>query len=325
MKTAIITGGNSGLGYHCAKAIAATGGWHVIIACRNQMTAAEAVSRLKALSGDLQIEAMELDLASLKSVRRFANDFAVRPLPPLGAIVCNAGIEIVSGRTYTEDGFETTFAVNHLGHFLLVNMLLRRLEAPARIVVVSSGTHNPDQFTGMPKANYQGTREAAMPKSEIDGAEGTSVAGRRAYTTSKLCNVMFTYELSRRLRTEGHCTEDKPITVNAFDPGLMPATGLARDFGGAAKFAWNYILPVLTLFVPGVNTASRSGTNLARLVVDPALEGVTAKYFVRRKQVPSSTESYNEHKAKELWEGSAELVGLRPTETILGCRDLGAA
>jgi hypothetical protein len=136
---------------------------------------------------------------------------------------------------------------------------------------------------------------------------------------------MFTYELSRRLRTEGHCTEDQPITVNAFDPGLMPGTGLARDFGGAAQFAWNYILPVLTLFVPGVNTASRSGRNLARLVVDPALEGVTAKYFVRRKQVPSSTESYNEQKAKELWEGSAELGGLRPTETILGCRALGAA
>src|SRR5205807_7305075 len=108
-----------------------------------------------------------------------------------------------------------------------------------------------------------------------------STAGRRAYTTSKLCNVMFAYELSRRLRAHGRGT----ITVNAFDPGLMPGTGLARDYGPAQRFIWNYALPALR-FIPGVNSANRSGRDLARLVLDPELESVSGKYFVGRKQDP---------------------------------------
>ena len=309
MRTAIISGGNCGLGYQCARAIAAAAPqWNVIIASRDFAKSQEAARSIIAQTGNSHVAAMELDLGSLDSVRRFAADFAARALPPIGAIICNAGIQVVSAITYNADGYETTFAVNHLGHFLLVNLLLRYLDDHARIVVVSSGTHNPDQFTGMPKPDYTDAASAARREAGTD----PSSAGRRAYTTSKLCNVMFTYELSRRLKAAGH---DR-ISVTAFDPGLMPGTGLARDYRPYQKFLWNFVLPALRV-IPGVNGASKSGNNLARLALDPELEGVSGKYFVGRKSVPSSKESYDERKAAELWDSSVSMVHLTPEETIL--------
>jgi NAD(P)-dependent dehydrogenase (short-subunit alcohol dehydrogenase family) len=280
----------------------------VIIASRDYAKSTEAADSIIAEIRNSGVAAMELNLGSLNSVRRFGVDFAARALPPIGAIVCNAAIQVISGITYNDDGYETTFAVNHLGHFLLVNLLLRHLNDCARIVVVSSGTHNPDQFTGMPKPDYRDAISVAKPELGTD----PSNAGRRAYTTSKLCNIMFTYELSRRLRAEGH---DK-ICANAFDPGLMPGTGLARDYRPFQKFVWNFALPALR-FIPGVNSTSRSGADLARLVLDPELEGVSGKYFVGRRSVPSSKESYDERKAAELWKSSVTMVRLKPEETIL--------
>jgi NAD(P)-dependent dehydrogenase (short-subunit alcohol dehydrogenase family) len=181
MRTAIVSGGNSGLGYYCARAIAAASPqWHVIIASRDQAKSKEAERSIIAETGNSQVAAMALDLGSLDSVRRFVADFAARALPPIGAIVCNAGIQNVNGITYNDDGYETTFAVNHLGHFLLVNLLLRYLDDRARIVVVSSGTHNPDQFTGMPKPDY--TDAASAAKREAGANPGN--AGRRNCATS---------------------------------------------------------------------------------------------------------------------------------------------
>ena len=308
MQTAIVTGGNGGLGYKCARAIAAASPqWHVIIASRDSAKSTEAVRSIIAETGNSDVTAMELNLGSLDSVRCFGVDFSARALPPIGAIVCNAAIQVISGITYNDDGYETTFAVNHLGHFLLVNLLLRHLHDRARIVVVSSGTHNPDQFTGMPKPDYRDAISAAKPELGADPVQ----AGRRAYTTSKLCNVLSTYELSRRLKAEGH---DK-ICATTFDPGLMPGTGLARDYRPFQKFLWNFALPALR-FIPGVNSTSRSGADLARLVLDPELEGVSGKYFVGRRSVPSSKESYDEREAAELWESSLTMVRLKPQETI---------
>jgi len=147
MQTAIVTGGNSGLGYECARAIAAASSqWQVVIASRDHAKSNEAARSLAAETENQYVVAMDLDLGSLASVRRFAADFASDAMPPLKAIVCNAGVQIISGLTFNRDGFETTFAVNHLGHFLLVNLLLGQFVPPARIVIVSSGTHNPDQF-----------------------------------------------------------------------------------------------------------------------------------------------------------------------------------
>lgn len=320
-KTVIITGGNIGLGYHCAKEIAATKQWHVIIACRNQERASQAVQQLIAETSHQQIEAMSLDLASLASVRQFAHNFAARDVPPLKAVVCNAGIQIVTGTTYTEDGCETTFAVNHLGHFLLANLLLHQLVAPARIVFVSSATHNPDQRTGMPAPRYRDGKSLARPETDpATKTEDVGTAGRRAYSTSKLCNVFCTYELSRRLQTEGKSSAQHPITVNAFDPGLMPGTGLARDYGTVARFVWNSVLPVFSLFMPGMKSMSKSGKALAQLVSDPVFAGVSGKYFAGIREISSSQESYDITKAAELWETSAALVKLRGEETILQCR-----
>ena len=246
---------------------------------------------------------MKLDLASLESVRQFASALAERDLPPLRGLVCNAGLQVVSGSTFTEDGFETTFGVNHLGHFLLANLLAPRLVGPARILFVSSGTHDPSRKTGMPAPRYDTAARLAHPP--VSATQDPGLEGRRAYTTSKLCNILCTYELDRRLRQAGLSTVERPITVNAFDPGLMPGSGLARDYGALAQLGWRYVLPVLALFAPGVHTTKRSGKALARLVLDPGLERVSGKYFEGARAVPSSDESYDEAKAAELWEGSA--------------------
>jgi light-dependent protochlorophyllide reductase len=326
MNTAIITGGNTGLGFECARALAESRDWHVVIACRDAEKGREAVERL-AQAGCKDIEAMTLDLASLESVRNFARDYAAESRPPLRAIVCNAATQIVTGRTYTDDGFETTFAVNHLAHFLLVNLMLAQMAPPARIVVVSSGTHDPAQTTGMPPPVYRSARYLARPDEDskpLDDPRGT--AGRRAYTTSKLCNVLFTYELERKLRAEKAVgSNGRSITVNAFDPGLMPGTGLARDYGRLARFAWRFVLPVLRPFVPNVNSAARSGRALANMVTHPRFERISGKYFQGSRDVPSSKDSYDPVIATELWESSASMVKLAPDETVLRLRSTPSA
>ncbi len=327
MNTAIVTGANTGLGFECARALAETRDWHVVVACRSAEKGLEAVKRLSAQTRHNNIEAMTLDLASLESVRNFARDYAAELRPPLRAIVCNAATQLVTGRSYTKDGFETTFAVNHLGHFLLVNLMLAQLAPPARIVVVSSGTHDPAQTTGMPPPVYRRARFVARPDEDpqpLDDPQGT--AGRRAYTTSKLCNVLFTYELDRRLRAEKTAGTNGPsITVNAFDPGLMPGTGLARDYGRMARFAWRFVLPALRPFVPNVNSAARSGRALAEMVVEPRFGRMSGKYFQGTRDVPSSKDSYDPTMATDLWEASAGMVKLTHDETVLRLRSAPSA
>ena len=318
MNTAIVTGANTGLGFECARALVETHDWHVVVACRSAEKGHEAAARLIAQTGQMSIEAMTLDLASLESVRSFARDFATEQRPPLRALVCNAATQVVTGRTFTADGFESTFAVNHLGHFLLVQLMLPQMAPPARVVVVSSGTHDPAQTTGMPAPGYKSARFLARPDEDPrppDDERGT--AGRRAYTTSKLCNVLFTYELDRRLRAEKAGANGRAITVNAFDPGLMPGTGLARDYGRLARFAWRFVLPALRPFVPNVNSVAKSGKTLANMVTEPRFELISGRYFQGTRDVPSSKDSYDPAMASELWESSAAMVKLTPDETVL--------
>ncbi len=308
LKTVVITGGNTSLGYQCAKNIALLDkSWHIVLACRNKTRALEAVEKLKQETNNFNIQEMVLDLSSLVSIRNFTDNFLKQELPPLKALVCNAGVQVISGINYTKDGFESTFGVNHLGHFLLTNLLLKSLKSPARIVFVSSGTHYAEKKTGMPPPNYTNAEKLAYP--ENTESNKSSFMGRQRYSTSKLCNIFCTYELAKKL-------EGKEIMVNAFDPGLMPGTGLARDYGIIQKFAWNYILPVLTLFVPNVNTVEHSGKALARLILDDKLQSVTGKYFEGFKEIPSSKESYDNSKAKELWETSEKLVKLTTEEKL---------
>ena len=311
MQTVIITGGNSGLGYHCAQTVVRDPNWQIILACRSLEKADRAVRELQETSKSQQIEAMRLDLASLDSIRNFVAEFNRRDLPPLKAIVANAGVQFVQQQTYTEDGFDRTFGVNHLGHFLLVNLLLPHLIAPARIVFVSSDTHDSSKTTGMPAPYFRDPDLMAHPEQDPT-LKGKSIGeiGRLAYTTSKLCNILCAYELSRRLQA----SEDpkmSAITVNVFNPGLMPGSGLAGDYTTVAKFVWHNILPILSKFVPNVNTMSESGQALARLILDPELSEVTGKYFSGWKIIDSAAESYDELKSSQLWEGSKALVKLQ--------------
>ena len=325
-KTVVVTGGNAGLGYECARTISASDPtWHVVLACRDVGKGESAALAISEKTGRPNVEALALDLASLASVRSFCRELAFREdLPPLKAVVCNAGLQVVSGTTRTTDGFETTFGVNHLGHFLLVNLLLGQLAAPARVVFVSSGTHDPKRKTGMPAPRYRGAEALAYPERHADPeeeGEGLGLAGRRRYTASKLCNVMCAYELDRRLLAEGLSIPEAPIDANVFDPGAMPKTGLARDWGAAGRLVWNGLLPPLVpalrrLGVP-FSTAENSGRALARIVTEPSLGGVSGRYFEIDGESSSSRESYDRSKAEELWETSAVLVGLGPRETPL--------
>ncbi|MGV0813065.1 SDR family NAD(P)-dependent oxidoreductase [Mycolicibacterium boenickei] len=295
-KTVIITGANTGLGFECARALLDSDPrWHVVLAVRDTARGAEATARL---GHPGRTTVGELDLASLRSVRDFAGRVAQLDAPPLRALVCNAGLQLVAGSETTADGYEMTFGVNHLGHFALVQQVLDTVTAPARIVVVSSGTHDPDKFTGMPAPRYTTADDLLRPPpGGLTGEEG-----RRRYTTSKLCNMLFSYELDRRLEHGA-----RGITVNAFDPGLMPGSGLARDYSRAQRLAWRLLMPALRV-LPNVNSTGRSGANLAALVADPDLDGVTGAYFEGTRRIRSSRDSYDEAKAADLWQVSERLV-----------------
>lgn len=290
-RSVIITGANAGLGLECARAILTRdASWHIVLAVRD-------VSRGEAAVAELGSPDRCTVLASLRSVRDFTTAFAAADLPPLHAVVGNAGLQVVSGIQQTEDGVETTFGVNHLGHFALIDGLRAQLVAPARIVLVASGTHDPKKLTGMPHPRYTTAEALAHPQ------PGEPVDGRRRYTTSKLCNVLYTYELDRRL---GHGAQG--ITVTAFDPGLMPSSGLSRDYTPVQKVVWRLVSPLLRV-LPNVNSLEISGTRLAELATEPRFDGVTGEYFEGDKAIRSSAESYDTAKARDLWETSAQLVG----------------
>ncbi len=289
MRTAIVTGASSGLGLECARALLQRGDdWHVVLAVRDSGRGRAAVAEL---GRPERCTVEQLDLASLASVRRFLARYPQAGVPPTGALVCNAGVQVISAPRSTEDGIELMFGVNHLGHFALVQGLLGQLALPARIVVVSSDTHDPSKAVGMPAPRYTSAEELAHPQGEFNG--------RRRYTTSKLCNVLFTYELARRL-PEG-------ITVNALNPGLMPGSGLARDYGRVQQLAWRFVMPVLRV-LPQVRSTRRSGGDLAALAADPAFDGVSGRYYDGRKAIRSSVDSYDVAKAVDLWETSERLA-----------------
>jgi NAD(P)-dependent dehydrogenase (short-subunit alcohol dehydrogenase family) len=293
-RTVVITGANTGLGLQCARTLlAADDTWHVVLAVRDPARGAAAIAEF---AEPQRCTVLPLDLGSLRSARAFGDRLHEAGLPPLRAVVCNAGLQVPEGTKFTEDGVEMTFGVNHLGHFALMQGLIGSLDRPARIVVVSSGTHDPAKFTGMPDPRYSTAAELAHPPADADAD------GRRRYTTSKLCNVLFAYELDRRL---GHGADG--VTVTAFDPGLMPGSGLARDYSPLQKFAWHYVFPLLR-FLPNVNSTSASGRRLAALANDRAFEGVTGTYFEGGKAIRSSIDSYDLALATDLWETSERLV-----------------
>jgi NAD(P)-dependent dehydrogenase (short-subunit alcohol dehydrogenase family) len=273
-KTFIITGGNAGLGFQCASALRADHNNVVVLACRDGTAATPATDRLR--QGGGQIEALPLDLAKQSSVHAFVDAFRARTFPRLSGVVCNAGGQSVALPTRTAEGYETTFGVNHLGHYLLARLMLPDLAPGARITFVASNVHDPQQKTGLPAPRYENAE--ALSHDFEPGAD----AGRRRYTASKLCNIYTTYELARHLEASPD-PRLRSIRVNAFDPGMMPGTGLAKTY--------------------------KSGKPLAELAAGSAGDA-TGKYFSDGQETRSSDSSYDKAKALELWNSSADMIHL---------------
>lgn len=295
--TVLVTGGTVNLGFHCALTIAKQHPEYlVVVASRTDKdSAAAAISKI---TGQKNALFLPLDLSSLDNVRSFAKEWETKKFPPIISLVLNAGLQFPAGVRMSGDGIESTFAINHVGHALLFHLLAHHLADKARVVLTSSGTHDPAQKSGLPDAIYTSAEVLAHPTPET-----LKYAGRQRYASSKLANVMWSYALDRRFTSQ----PDKKMTVNAFDPGLMPGTGLAREASGIEQWLWNHLLPhmlpLLRLLInPNIHTPQESGANLARLAIDPQLEGVSGSYFEGSKKIDSSKDSYNETKQEDLWE-----------------------
>ncbi|EHY57592.1 hypothetical protein HRR83_005499 [Exophiala dermatitidis] len=294
--TVLITGGTSGLGYYAATEIARQRPqYRIIVASRKDPdnSAAKINQKLK----QDNVVFMPLDLGHLDNVRSFVQSLGEQNIPPISGLVLNAGLQYPDAVKYTTDGIEATFGINHLGHALLFYLLQPYLAHEARTVVTASGTHDPAQKSGLPDAKYTSGEELAHPTAAtIDNS------GRQRYSTSKLCNIMWTYALHRRLtRLAG-----KKWTVVAFDPGLMPGTGLARDAGPLLRFVWNNVLPSLVpllrlLISANVHRPEESGASLAWVLLDEAEQSNSGVYYEGRQQIKSSVDSYDESKQEELW------------------------
>jgi NAD(P)-dependent dehydrogenase (short-subunit alcohol dehydrogenase family) len=295
-KTVIITGGSSGLGYQCARNIAMQDvNYNIVIASRGKEHAENAVSLIKKESGNLNISYLPLNLASQESIHSFIKEFNKLNLPPLYGLVCNAAD---NGQQYTtQEGYEITFGTNHLGHFLLVNLLLPYMDVNGRIVFVSSDMHNPPKIFG--PMVYTGALDLAYPKEN---------KGMLRYALSKLCNIYCTYELSRRMEIEFN----KQVSVNAFNPGMMPDTGgFSNKANPFVLFTGKIVMPGFAYLMGRLGSSKKSGKALAEMITDVKYEGMTGKYIDRNIEKKTSALSYNLENAKELWETSKKLVGLK--------------
>ena len=310
--TILITGGTSGLGYECALDIARQKpDCNILIASRSDKDHA-AASMNKKLH-QTNVSYLPLDLSSLAKVRDFATSYSTKSYPPISALVMNAGLQFPKNVSYSTDGIEKTFAINHVGHALLFYLLRPYLTPNARIVITASGTHDPAQKSGLPDAEYKTAEELAHPTPQSSKNEG-----RQRYATSKLCNVMWTYALQDHITK---ASSGKKWTVTAFDPGLVPGTGLARDGGAMVIFVWTKILTrliwLLRLLVsPNIHTPQESGAALARLAVGKDIEGESGKYFEGMKEIKSSVESYVKEKQEDLWQWTAKFVAMNKEELL---------
>ncbi len=320
MKTALVTGGNIGLGYECALELARKYDYRVVLACRDAAKASVAAERIKRKVKNAQIECVPLDLSSFQSIRSCVDAIRERELGPIDLLFCNAGIQIVNGLNTSPSGVELTFATNHLGHFLLSNLCLTEMSKKGVIVFTASGTHDPAQKTGIPAPQFATAELVAFPdKDRRDHGDTKVQAGQRRYSTSKLCNVMCAYEMSRRLRA---IDPQSGLRVLAFDPGMMPGTGLARTYPPIIRFLWSRVLPVMTLWGRNVNTPRTSGRRLARLGADPAFQHSDGGYYEGLAPIKSSKASYDQVAWADLWEVSERLVGLQPADSILHTKSL---
>ncbi len=299
-RTIIITGGSSGLGLNTVREVAADPQNFVIIASRKPQDAADVVN---AEIGHDNVISMKLDLGSLADVDRFVIEFRAAALPPLYGIVCNAGVTLAGKTRYSAEGHELTFAVNHLGHFRLINALMSDLMRPGRIVLLSSGTHIPEhklaRLMQVPSPNYTSAKSLALGDNAPQDERLTNQS--RRYSTSKLCNVLFGYELARQL-------DDADVGVFMLDPGLMPDTNLANEYPAVLAKVMMGVVKLFVNLTPLIRLSSTSAKDVKRLLFDPKLAGRTGLYFDGSEETKSSTDSYDLAKAQDLWQTSVALM-----------------
>lgn len=272
-KVCIVTGANTGIGKETALGLAKLGA-SVVLVCRDRERGEEAQSEIKQSTGNDNVELMICDLSSQRSIKQFAPIFAERH-DRLDVLVNNAGV-VLRELSMTEDGLESTFAINHLGYYLLTNLLLDLLKksAPSRIVNVASAAHK-----------FGNLDVNAWPTGRQYSAFG-------AYANSKLANILFTRELAQRLIGTG-------VTANCLHPGAV-GTNLFR---GLPKV----LQTVIKLVTISRERGARTSIYLAS---SPDVEGITGKYFARCRQQESSDASRNKVAARDLWNLSTELTGV---------------
>lgn len=289
---------------------------NLILAGRNPEQMETAAQDLRSRYG-VKVDTLQLDLSSLASVRAAAGSCEAMlksgQIDSLHAIACNAGGQFQGPISYSKDGYEETFATNYLGHFLLVNLLLDSISENGRVVFTASGTHDPATMDG------KIVGKAAEPDARALANEGKNgikaISGGKRYTTSKLCTIMFAYELDRKLRES-----DSSVLSIAFDPGLIPETGLTRT---SPKFVQWLVRTSLMKWLfkrLGVTMGSLavSGPGLAQVVADPSFARASGQYIQSKngsvKEARSSVVSYDQKRAAKLWTDSEQLVHLRAEE-----------
>jgi retinol dehydrogenase-14 len=275
-RTVLVTGGSGGIGKATALGLAAMGA-HLAITGRDRARTEEAAREIRAAGGG-QVHVFVADLTSQAQVRRLAGE-VTESLSRIDVLVNNVG-GFWNTRHVTADGLERTFAVNHLMPFLLTSLLLGRLtpSAPARVVTVASNAH-------------------ASGRLDFDDLQGErSYSGARAYSQSKLANVVFTYELARRL-------QGTAVTANALHPGVVRTSFGAEDPSGVQRL----LVPFMRPFMKAAAQGAATSIHLASV---PDLEQVTGRYFAASKPRRSAPRSYDQAAAARLWQVSADLAGL---------------
>jgi NAD(P)-dependent dehydrogenase (short-subunit alcohol dehydrogenase family) len=277
-KVCLVTGATAGIGEVTARALAEMGATVVGVG-RDPAKSAATAERLRRATGNRAVEFLLADLSSQAQVRQLAETFKQK-YARLDVLVNNAGA-LFMRRAESVDGIEMTLALNHLAYFLLTNLLRDRLTAaaPARIVNVSSGAH---QMGGMNFDDLEGKRR---------------YDGWRAYGQSKLANVLFTYELARRLEGTG-------VTANVLHPGFV-ATNFGHNNG-------SWFSTAIGVAQKTAKTPEQGAQTTIYLASSPEAAGVTGKYFVDSRAVSSAPESHDVVAAKRLWEISERLTGAAP-------------
>ncbi|XP_041649439.1 retinol dehydrogenase 13 [Cheilinus undulatus] len=283
-KTVLITGANTGIGKETSRDLARRGA-RVVMACRDLTRAEQAAEEIRQSTGNGNVVIRHLDLASVYSVRQFAKDF-MDSEDRLDILINNAGV-MMCPKWLTEDGFETQLAVNHLGHFLLTNMLLPMLRssAPSRVVTVSSIAHKGGRI------DLDDLFFSRRPYSSLE-----------SYRQSKLANVLFSRELARRLNGSG-------VSAFSLHPGVI-RTELGRHVHSSFPLLGALLsLPSLLL----MKTPWQGSQTTLYCALTPGLEAKSGSYFSDCAEKQTAPEGRDDAVARKLWEESARLVGLKDT------------